>query len=1166
MKPYSQKQGALKRERERRGWTQEDLAAKIDAHPKTIGQWERGLARPDLYHIQKLIEVFGENLEELGIQIVQEPLPDHLYLDELSQEIWLDTLPGEHFYGRKKELAILERWIANEYKGIILVFGLGGIGKTALIAEFAKRNRSAFVSVLGYSLRTTPPFKKFVEACVHFFSPNQQISLPVEQEDQVTYLLARLQRQPSLLILDNFESILQSGDHSGRYREGYEGYGLLLEQIGRGTCKSCLLLTSREKPQEFSWLQVSGFSVRSLHLIGVMRTDGHKLLKSQGLDGSQALWDSLIQLYSGNPLALKLIAGYVKEIFGGDIEAFLEAEKIVFGNISNLLEQQFQRLSEQEREVIYWLAVEQQPTSFQTICEDIARPTSKSLLLEVLDSLQRRSLIEVGSGGRYSLQPVIAEYVQENLTKQIYYELNTEALTFFRSVALVQAQTQENCRHIQMRLILMPVLTMLKDRLGKQECEKKLKRILALLHTSQAKDYGYAASNVLHLLISMQADLQGLDCSSLFIQQAYLRGVDLSGVDFSLAHFRRCAFTDTFGCIYCVAFNNDGSLFAAGMTNGEVRLWQTSSLEPLFTFQGHTDGVRSIAFSANGKWLASGSHDQTVRIWNVRTGDCQSTLSGFQGSVRFIAFHPNGQMLASGGEDGLIRLYDVETGLCIRKLVGQTGWILTSAFSPDGSLLISGGEDGSIKVWDVNNGCCVDTLLAHTSRIRSLAYSPEGDRFASSSDDRSIKIWSAHDRQLLSTLEELVAHCTRSIVFSPDGKKLAAGGDDHCIYLWELATKRCSDILQGHTNRVWSVAFHPESQTLLSGSEDQTMRLWDSASGHCQHVLRGYSNLVWSVVFSPDNTLLSSGGQDSLCRMWDIATGHSLKTLRGHTNQVRCIVFSPDGAILASGSDDLTIRLWNVSTAQTISILHGHRHLVHSLAFHPDGTILASGSHDKSIRIWDVHTGLSLFSLSGQTGLVWSVAFNPDGSLIVSGSEDGNVRIWDMKTQLCLALLHGHTHRVWSVVFSPDGELIASAGDDRTIRLWRLRDGCCVAILEGHGHWVRTLAFSPDGNFLVSGSHDMTMRLWEIASGLCKTTFRGHHSWIWSVVFSSDGKLIASSSDDGTIKIWDRFSGKCLKTLRSERPYEGMDITGVQGLGEAQKKTLTALGAVVSGE
>src|SRR6266700_2412385 len=803
---------------------------------------------------------------------------------------WGEASDGDPFYGRAKELAVLEEWMVAHGCRLLAVLGMGGIGKTALAIQLARQLQPSFECIFWRSLLNAPPIEDLLAEAIAFLSGPQAADEASSLSRMIEFFPKALRTSRCLIIRDNVEAILQGGNQGrvGHYRAGYEAYGTLLHLIGEAAHRSCLLLTSREKPKEVGLLEGKRSPVRSLLLPPLEEEACQQVLQERALVGSAAAWKTLISRYAGNPLALKLVAGTIAEVFEGSILTFLQQGSTLLGDIRELLDQQFERLSELERDILYWLAIAREAVAPERLLANVVTSVSHDRLLEALDYLvQRRGWIEKGEGRTaFTLQSVIMQYVTDRLIEQVYGEMASESLRVFLSHALVKAQATDEVRNSQIRLILEPLADRLLFTWGKQGVEDKVRMMLAAVRERGPQLAGYAGGNAVHLLCQLKSDLSQTDFSDLAIWQAYLRGVSLRDVNFSQSDVATSVFTEAFRNVIAVAFSPDSTLLAAGMTNGGTRVWHLPDGKPLLTCEGHANWVMSVAFSPEGARLASGGSDQTVKLWDVSTGQCLSTLRGHSGWVRAVAFHPDGTLLASGSDDQTIQLWNLSIGRIFETLHDPSGYVMSVTFSPDGTLLASGGSDHTIKLWDVRTRQCLCILCGHGGWVRSVAFHSDGKLLASGSDDQSVKLWSVEV------------------------------GEDRARYL---------KTLQGHASSVWSVAFSPDGRLLASGSDDQSIKLWDVRTGQCFKTLQGHTNYVLSIAFSADGKTLASGSYDQSIKLWDVHTGLCRKTLRGHTNAVRSLAFSPTSALLASGSQDETIRLWETRTGKCLSTLRGER-------------------------------------------------------------------------------------------------------------------------------------------------------------------------------------------------------------------------------------------------
>jgi WD40 repeat protein/DNA-binding SARP family transcriptional activator len=1075
---------------------------------------------------------------------------------------WGEAIDVSVFYGRETERSTLQHWIVRDRCRLVVLLGMGGIGKTTLAVKLAQDIQHEFECVIWRSLRNAPLLETLLAELVPFVSNQQETRLEAGQ------LIHWLRSRRCLVILDNAETLFQPGDRAGQYRSGYESYRELFKMLCEVQHQSCVLLTSREKPSEIAVLE-GAEAVRSLPLDGSPQT-AQALIEAKGLFGSAVDKQTLAEQYGYNPLALKIVASSIQDIFDGDIEQFLQQNAILFNGVRQLLEEQFKRLSDLEQTIMIWLAINREWTAIAELAEDIIPSVSRANLLEALESLRRRSLIErrtpkgeTKPRSSYTQQSVVMEYVTDTLTKQIAIELATKRVVLLNSYALIKTTVKDYVRDSQIRLILDAIANKLYHALNTSLLKEQLQETLQQICSNAILASGYATGNLINLCVHLELNLTGWNFSRLTIRHAYLQAKTLHQVDFTQANFVQSVFTQTFGTVFCAAFSPDGQFLAIGELNGRICFWRVADNQLIATVQGHADMVRSVSFNPDGTILASASFDRTVKLWDVQTNRLISTLEGHTAWVSSVSFNPDGTILASASFDRTVKLWDVQTNRLISTLEGHTAWVSSVSFNLDGTILASGSSDSTVKLWDVGTGQLLMTLEGHRGQVWSVDFNPDSTILASGSFDQTIRLWNVQTGQLLTILEGHT-NWVLPVCFSPDGMMLASASSDRTIKLWDVQTKQLLSTLQRHRESVLSVCFSPDGTLLASGSEDHTVKLWDLNTKQLISSFQGYANWILSSSLTPNGTMLATGSQDHTVKLWDLSTGKILNTLQGHTGWVWSVCFSPNGTLLASSSEDCTIKLWDRQTGKLLHTLQGHTNLVRSVYFSPDGMMLASGSFDQTIKLWNVATGQLIDSLEEHTSSVWSVCFSPDGTTLASGSSDRTVKLWNVQTKMLLNTLIGQADPLWSVCFSPDGTMLASGSYDCTVKLWDVATGKILNTLEGHTAQVTSVSFSPDGTMLASSSYDCTVKLWEVTTGRTLHTLEGHTNWVLSVIFSHSNVLISSSADE-TIRIWDIQTGNCLNILRADRPYEGMNITDVSGITEVQKAMLKALGAIEAG-
>lgn len=315
-----------------------------------------------------------------------------------------DAPEPTNFYNRTSELAILEHWILQAHTRLITLYGLSEIGKSAIALKLIEQIQTNFDYIIWRSLSNTPTLSTLQTELKQFFGSSQ----PTPLSTVIDYFRS----YRCLVILDDVQNIFKSNQLAGQYLAGYEDYSKFFKQIATSPHQSCLILLTWEKPRELTTLEGEHRPAQSLHLQGLGEQATEILQQYKLTDEEQ--WSELIARYQGHPSWLNIIASTICELFDGSVSQFLaEQTDIYLGDIEPLLDSHLKRLSESEKKVNDWLAIQNEAIDISQQPAD--SELSKSEFWQAIQSLARRGLVEkiqVGGRSLFFLNPVFKTYIQ----------------------------------------------------------------------------------------------------------------------------------------------------------------------------------------------------------------------------------------------------------------------------------------------------------------------------------------------------------------------------------------------------------------------------------------------------------------------------------------------------------------------------------------------------------------------------------------------------------------------------------------------------------------------------------------------------------------------------------------------------------------------------------
>jgi len=223
---------------------------------------------------------------------------------------------------------------------------------------------------------------------------------------------------------------------------------------------------------------------------------------------------------------------------------------------------------------------------------------------------------------------------------------------------------------------------------------------------------------------------------------------------------------------------------------------------------------------------------------------------------------------------------------------------------------------------------CVATVTGHQGPVLDVKWNPFNDNvIASASEDCRVRLWQIPEHGLSSNMHQSMA------------------------------------TLSGHRRRVGLIEWHPTAENILvSAGYDHLVIVWDTSRGVAANVIQCHTDTIYSMSFNRNGSLLATTCKDKKLRILDPRTGEIMKQGFSHqgTKASKVAFIGSTGTLFTTGFSkfsDRQLALWSetdLSQPLKIENIDSSSGILNPVYDHDSNMVYVFGKGDGNIRYYEV--------------------------------------------------------------------------------------------------------------------------------------------------------------------------------------------------------------------